>query len=130
LITQFGLSTGHIEEDGKTHVKVWNFYVFPRPYGNFDVRFLCQASSLQFLSEHGFDFNKFIADGVPYITLSKTKEMKEQLEKKIDRLDNFTRQLYLTKDPEIVCTLRGCSIVIISSILFYLYSILFYLLGL
>lgn len=38
----------------------WNFYLFPRPYAWQDRRFTCQAASLQFLTEHKFDFNKFI----------------------------------------------------------------------
>ncbi len=38
----------------------WNIYLFPRPYSWMDMRFTCQASSLQFLAEHRFDFNKFI----------------------------------------------------------------------
>ncbi|EQC40151.1 hypothetical protein SDRG_02801 [Saprolegnia diclina VS20] len=69
LITQFGLALVHVEDD-KTWIKCFNFYVFPRPYANMDTRFLCQASSIQFMSEHGFDFNKFIRDGIPYMTRS------------------------------------------------------------
>lgn len=30
-------------------------------------RFLCDASSLEFLSKHGFDFNTCIGQGVPYM---------------------------------------------------------------
>ncbi|OQR85662.1 Poly(A)-specific ribonuclease PARN [Thraustotheca clavata] len=68
LITQFGLALVHVDEKEKTWIQCFNFYVFPRPYQNMDVRFLCQASSIQFMSDHGFDFNKFIRDGIPYMT--------------------------------------------------------------
>ncbi|OQR92396.1 Poly(A)-specific ribonuclease PARN-like protein [Achlya hypogyna] len=67
LITQFGLALVHVDAD-KTWLQCYNFYVFPRPYQNMDARFLCQASSIQFMSDHGFDFNKFIKDGIPYLT--------------------------------------------------------------
>uniref|UniRef100_K3X051 Uncharacterized protein n=1 Tax=Globisporangium ultimum (strain ATCC 200006 / CBS 805.95 / DAOM BR144) TaxID=431595 RepID=K3X051_GLOUD len=86
LITQFGLSTVHIDDDEQFQIKTWNFYIFPRPYGQTDHRFLCQASSLQFLSEHGFDFNKFIADGIPFLNLARTKGLKKRLEKRIEML--------------------------------------------
>lgn len=86
LITQFGLSTVHVDEHEQFQIKTWNFYIFPRPYGQSDHRFLCQASSLQFLSEHGFDFNKFIADGIPFLNLAKTKALSKRLEKRIEML--------------------------------------------
>ncbi|GAB9463933.1 polymerase [Globisporangium polare] len=87
LITQFGLSTVHVDEQEQFSIKTWNFYIFPRPYGQTDHRFLCQASSLQFLSEHGFDFNKFIADGIPFLNLAKTKGLQKRLEKRIEMLN-------------------------------------------
>lgn len=40
--------------------RTWNFYVFPHSYGGQDRRFTCQASSLEFLAEHKFNFNKFV----------------------------------------------------------------------
>ncbi|TYZ60766.1 hypothetical protein PybrP1_005046 [[Pythium] brassicae (nom. inval.)] len=86
LVTQFGLSTVHVDEQAQIQIKTWNFYIFPRPYGQSDHRFLCQASSLQFLSEHGFDFNKFIADGIPFLNLARTKGLQKRLEKRIEML--------------------------------------------
>lgn len=76
----------HVDEQAQIQIKTWNFYIFPRPYGQSDHRFLCQASSLQFLSEHGFDFNKFIADGIPFLNLAKTKGLTKRLEKRIEML--------------------------------------------
>jgi poly(A)-specific ribonuclease len=49
--------------------RTWNFYLFPRPYGWHDRRFTCQAGSLQFLLEHKFDFNKFIYEVSPCLSL-------------------------------------------------------------
>ena len=106
LITQFGLSTFHVDRDDKYVIKTWNFYIFPRPVGQSDERFMCQASSLQFLSEHGFDFNKFIADGIPFVNLAKTAAMKTRLEKRIDNLNKEAKYLNLTSDAELVCMNR------------------------
>lgn len=114
LITQFGLSTVHLDEGdsssssdeedssgAKFCIKTWNFYVFPRPYGQLDERFLCQASSLQFLSEHGFDFNKFIGDGIPYISLSRTKNLKKRLDKRIENMNKVNKNLSLSPEGEL-----------------------------
>lgn len=100
LITQFGLSTVHVGED-KLLVKTWNFYVFPRPYGSSDERFLCQASSLTFLAEHGFDFNKFIRDGIPFINLSKTERMKKRLQRRVDALTKPSKNLTLSGEGQV-----------------------------
>lgn len=45
--------------------KAFNFYVFPRTVGRNgnDVKFLCQSSSIHFLSNNGFDFNKLFKEG-------------------------------------------------------------------
>ncbi|KAJ0396532.1 hypothetical protein P43SY_003743 [Pythium insidiosum] len=100
LITQFGLSTVHLDEKHEFVVKTWNFYVFPRPYGSVDERFLCQASSLQFLAEHGFDFNKFIGDGIPFINLARTETMRQRLERRIENLSKPNKQLSLSADGQ------------------------------
>ncbi|UIZ20612.1 hypothetical protein KXD40_000291 [Peronospora effusa] len=98
LITQFGLSTVHLNKKDQYHIKTWNFYIFPRPYGSLDERFLCQASSLQFLSEHGFDFNKFIGDGIPFVNLSTTTAMKKRLKRRVDGLTKINKNLQLSDD--------------------------------
>lgn len=36
----------------------FTFYVFPRSFSFVNKKFVCQASSLQFLATHGLDFNK------------------------------------------------------------------------
>ena len=66
LVSQFGLSTFKFE-NGEYTAKTYNFNIFPKKFMNFDKRFSCQASSLEFLTEHKFDFNKFIYEGVGYL---------------------------------------------------------------
>ncbi|XP_055943527.1 poly(A)-specific ribonuclease PARN-like isoform X1 [Argiope bruennichi] len=87
LIIQFGLSTFkyHPEEKKYTHCD-FNFYVFPRPHIRQapDPRFLCQASSLHFLASHGFDFNKTIYEGIPYLTFVQEKKVRDYVTKKYE----------------------------------------------
>jgi poly(A)-specific ribonuclease len=63
-VTQFGLSA-FIWRDGPGggggggyEARTFNFHLFPAPRGDFDLRFMSQASSLAFLASQGFDFNK------------------------------------------------------------------------
>ena len=72
VINQFGLSvfeaTEGSEGGGDIYTaKTFNFYTFPRPFEEYAPRFLSEAGSLQFLSEHNFDFNKWIYGGIPYM---------------------------------------------------------------
>ena len=71
LILQFGLTAfvwrgpradasggGGGGGGGAYEARTFNFYLFPAPRGDFDLRFACQASSMAFLASQGFDFNK------------------------------------------------------------------------
>lgn len=62
----------------------YNFYVFPRPFNRAapDCRFLCQASSIAFLSDHGFDFNKLFNCGIPYLTTMEEERLSKKMEEK------------------------------------------------
>lgn len=48
--------------------RAYNFYTFPKPMSRYapDCRFLCQSSSMEFLSNHNFDFNKLFKHGAEY----------------------------------------------------------------
>ena len=51
LVTQFGLSAFCWDAaSGSYQARTFNFYLFPRPWQHHDRRFMCQASSLQFLA--------------------------------------------------------------------------------
>ena len=79
VINQFGLSVFHEEtkdsnddrdssnDCARYTAKTFNFYTFPRPFEEHAPRFLSEAGSLQFLSEHKFDFNKWIYGGISYM---------------------------------------------------------------
>ena len=61
LLVQFGICTFHYDAKKKVFTnRAFNFYVWPRPYMRIapDVRFMCQTSSIDFLIQQNFDFNK------------------------------------------------------------------------
>ncbi|XP_031560236.1 poly(A)-specific ribonuclease PNLDC1-like [Actinia tenebrosa] len=80
VICQFGLCA-FVEipdQPNRYQAYAFNFYLFQPSFGPVDCRFLCQASSLHFLSKHNFDFNKFIHHGVPYLNKDQEEEIRKQ----------------------------------------------------
>lgn len=47
-----------IEDKNKYKASKYTFYVFPRSFASVDNIFMCQSSSLEFLCQNHFDFNK------------------------------------------------------------------------
>lgn len=82
LLVQFGLCTFHYEpkEDSFTH-QAFNVYVWPRPCSRSapDPRFLCQTSSIDFLINQNFDFNKLFKHGVSYLRPAELEKLKVAL---------------------------------------------------
>ncbi|PKC73561.1 CAF1-domain-containing protein [Rhizophagus irregularis] len=100
LIIQFGICTFTYSEAENTFIaRPFNFYIFPANSDRkdyHDICFMCSGSSLHFLSNCGFDFNKLIAQGIPF--LNKTDEIKliqrraDIAQRQIDNpLDNETK---------------------------------------
>ena len=51
---------------------------------------MCQASSIAFLANQGFDFNKLFKYGIPYLTKSEEDKLNKKLEEKQkEREDGF-----------------------------------------
>lgn len=73
LVIQFGLCIFLYDKKMKAYKsKSYNFYIFPNSSGisgTPDPKFLSQASSITFLSNNGFDFNKLFREGVKIIFL-------------------------------------------------------------
>lgn len=70
MIVQFGVCTFNWDEEQQQYIaKPFNFFTFPRPYNRQmpDIKFLCQSSSLEFLANQGFDFNKWVCHGIPFL---------------------------------------------------------------
>ncbi|KAG2487082.1 hypothetical protein HYH03_014327 [Edaphochlamys debaryana] len=92
IITQFGLSAfKRLLPDGpggrrRYAAATFNFYLFPRPPEGGSApassaarRFTCDAGSLAFLASQGFDFNRCIYDGVPFMPVRQRDEALRQL---------------------------------------------------
>jgi poly(A)-specific ribonuclease len=83
MLLQYGITAFTFDKESMVYnAKPYNVYLFPRPasVGSFierdDHRFLCQASSISFLCDQGFDFNTCFRHGVTYqsMEIEKRKE--------------------------------------------------------
>ncbi|KAL1417575.1 hypothetical protein MTO96_006130 [Rhipicephalus appendiculatus] len=82
LVVQVGVCVfQHDKEKRGYKYKAFNFYVCPKQTvkGAPDRMFRCQASSLQFLSQHGFDFNKLFSHGVSYLRTDEAAQLSQAL---------------------------------------------------
>lgn len=95
IINQFGLSTFRYEKGGYT-ASTFNFYVFPEPYDQFNRRFMCEPSALSFLASQGFDFNKVVYEGVPFMSV----RTRDWILSRIDR-PNESRSVEVTKPEDV-----------------------------
>ena len=79
LIVQVGLTCFQwCNKEHRYIVNVYSIYLSPKPWSGLtnnvkvehDLLFGCLASALKFLSRHGFDFNRWLNHGVPFIQRS------------------------------------------------------------
>lgn len=71
LIIQFGLACFNWDPESQAYIaKAFNFYIFPNgePREAGERFFTCSSSSLTFLMECNFDFNKMVKEGISYLT--------------------------------------------------------------
>ncbi|KAL8623603.1 hypothetical protein ACOMHN_037690 [Nucella lapillus] len=93
LLVQVGVCAFKFQEETQSYeARPFNFYVFPRPYTRQapDRRFLCQSSSIEFLVQQGFDFNKLFYEGIPYLTPAQEDGLKECLNLKHQMFAKFS----------------------------------------
>jgi len=91
---QFGLCTFKWnKEDKKYTSKAYNFYIFPMTTSSLrstpDRTFSCQSSSLEFLVNQGFDFNKVFRKGISYVREDEKMSLRQEVDKKQLGMDNF-----------------------------------------
>ncbi|XP_076455796.1 poly(A)-specific ribonuclease PARN-like [Babylonia areolata] len=99
LLIQFGLCTFRLKEDTQSYeARPFNFYIFPRPYTRQapDRRFLCQSSSMDFLVQQGFDFNKLFREGIPYLTQMQEDVMRDSLTQKHEAFAKFSSPAFFS----------------------------------
>eukprot|EP01064_Diplonema_japonicum_P000318 TRINITY_DN10217_c0_g1_i1.p1 TRINITY_DN10217_c0_g1~~TRINITY_DN10217_c0_g1_i1.p1 ORF type:complete len:681 (+),score=89.87 TRINITY_DN10217_c0_g1_i1:154-2196(+) len=93
LIAQIGLACYIWSEQKKIfEVKCFSFYISPRPWagsmgmGNVkvenDLKFSCMGSSLKFLGDHSFDFNRWINDGIPFMSRTQYNGEREKIQQR------------------------------------------------
>ncbi|CAO3613665.1 unnamed protein product [Cunninghamella blakesleeana] len=79
VIIQFGLCTFKWDNpSGRYIAKAFNFYIFPTSMtGRSQTNriFQVQAQAFDFLSKQAFDFNKWIYQGIPYLTVVEEEKM-------------------------------------------------------
>ncbi|XP_047995663.1 poly(A)-specific ribonuclease PARN-like [Leguminivora glycinivorella] len=98
LLIQYGLCAFYWDEDAKQYMNdAYNFYLFPRGRPGPERMFLCQSSSLDFLSAQGFDFNKLIRDGIPYMTEPTETRLREML---TERQKSYANDTNIIPVPE------------------------------
>ncbi|OWK61765.1 Poly(A)-specific ribonuclease PARN-like domain-containing protein 1 [Lonchura striata] len=78
-LVQLGLAIFSKENSDKYVVHSYNFFLFPSTLGIRDVEFTVSASSIQFLSHYGFDYNKFLKDGIPYMNEVQEEILRQHL---------------------------------------------------
>ncbi|XP_019519302.1 PREDICTED: poly(A)-specific ribonuclease PARN-like domain-containing protein 1 [Hipposideros armiger] len=122
-ICQIGLSVfSSIEGESNKYVAhSCNFFLFPTTFGILDSEFSFQASSVQFLNQYGFDYNKFLKNGIPYMNEEQEKKIKHNIltgnwkvRSSLDKdqikvvIDEVTRWLHLAEEGDWM-TLPGIS---------------------
>ncbi|XP_055310617.1 poly(A)-specific ribonuclease PARN-like isoform X2 [Sitodiplosis mosellana] len=95
IIIQLGITAFYISEDKSDTFtyKSYNFYVFPQ---NRDQIFKCSGSSLSFLAEQKFDFNKLFREGVSCCT----QDVALQLRAKYDERQKAREEALEVRDEK------------------------------
>ncbi|KAI9305754.1 ribonuclease H-like domain-containing protein [Cunninghamella echinulata] len=79
VVIQFGLCTFKWDNpSGRYIAKAFNFYIFPTSItGKSQTNriFQVQAQAFDFLSKQAFDFNKWIYQGIPYLTAAEEEKV-------------------------------------------------------
>ncbi|XP_073447184.1 poly(A)-specific ribonuclease PARN isoform X2 [Aquarana catesbeiana] len=99
LLFQFGLCTFKYEKtQSKYIIKSFNFYVFPKPFNRNspDKKFVCQSSSIDFLANQGFDFNKVFRKGIPYLNQEEERQLREQYEERRSQANGASAVTYIS----------------------------------
>ncbi|XP_070811474.1 poly(A)-specific ribonuclease PARN isoform X3 [Pituophis catenifer annectens] len=99
LLFQFGLCTFKYDHtESKYIMKSFNFYIFPKPLNRTspDVKFVCQSSSIDFLANQGFDFNKVFRNGIPYLNQEEERQLREQYDEKRSQANGLGGLAYMS----------------------------------
>ncbi|KAJ8983240.1 hypothetical protein NQ317_011649 [Molorchus minor] len=77
---QIGLTAFSFDPDKNNyHGNVYNFYIIPASFTTINRSFYFQSDTLNFLKLHGFDFNKYVYSGIPFINKDQETEFRKKL---------------------------------------------------
>ena len=71
------------------HVRKYNFYLFSPPSHNdaHTREVVLNPGTVQFLTSHNMDYNKWLKEGVPYVTVDRAQELLEKFKEKHEKLE-------------------------------------------
>ncbi|XP_078035715.1 pre-piRNA 3'-exonuclease trimmer isoform X2 [Augochlora pura] len=104
IMIQFGVAAFRYSEENMYKVKCYNFYLLPRSIPFKNRKFSLQVASLEFLSEHNFNFNKSMHNGISYIDQIDEELLKEYV--KEYNLSNYIDHLSY-HELDIFCNCRN-----------------------
>ncbi|CAN0380648.1 unnamed protein product, partial [Ectocarpus fasciculatus] len=84
MLTQYGICCFRYDDDndGRLEARPFNCFVVPSTYHGSDRVYSCQASSMDFLSKHGFDFQAWASHGVPFLSRAEEEVVQGKLRKR------------------------------------------------
>ena len=71
------------------HVRKYNFYLFSPPSHNdaHTREVVLNPGTVQFLTSHNMDYNKWLKEGVPYVTVDRAQELLDKFKEKHEKLE-------------------------------------------
>ncbi|KAJ2952915.1 hypothetical protein O0L34_g7283 [Tuta absoluta] len=98
IMTQVGLTMFQYDREHDSYIATgYTFHLCPQVFGDIDQSFIFQASTLQFLCRHNFDFNKFTYEGLRYLSKAEEIKVREQL-KDHSMFNNLSRTLEMADE--------------------------------
>eukprot|EP00752_Nemacystus_decipiens_P005135 g4659.t1 len=91
MLTQYGVCCFRYNDDdddgspGRLEARPFNCFVVPSTKFGSDRVYSCQASSMDFLGNHGFDFQAWAAHGVPFLSRAEEEAIKGRLKARWER---------------------------------------------
>ncbi|CAB1119948.1 unnamed protein product [Ectocarpus sp. CCAP 1310/34] len=81
MLTQYGICCFRYDDE-RLEARPFNCFVVPSTYHGSDRVYSCQASSMDFLSKHGFDFQAWASHGVPFLSRAEEEVVEGKLRRR------------------------------------------------
>jgi hypothetical protein len=83
-----------IDMPAEFHVRKYNFYLFSPPSHNdaHTREVVLNPGTVQFLTSHNMDYNRWLKEGVPYVTVDRAEELLERFKERHERLEEERRE--------------------------------------